>query len=692
MGLRVVVLALVLTACTNSQTNTIGLGPRTRTSAALVGFNSCDTLLQHLRQSLAEQTRVQLLQTSDQPRMLANTAAAPSADAAPPAAPEARKEGTDYSGTNNQETGVDEADFTKTDGYFIYTLNGRRLEILGTPVVGQLEKVSSTPIEGDPVSLLLSGDKAVVFSSVNPPQSPTKMLPFRNFSGFSKISVFDLSVRATPKLQREIYIEGYFSTARLAQRVVRSVSFDWRDIPGVSTWPQLPEDFYLHDRDDDARRAAWQNAVQQTIASNNAVIGALPLSAFVPMLLERHGDDYIEHAFTERDCADFVGAQDGLGRGVTSVLSLNLFDDELAVEATHILSNNSIVYASTNDLVIAEPAQDWWWYWNNDQFDEATNLHRFDIRNPGKAVYTGSGRVPGTVRDQFALSEYQGTLRVSSTTGQWNRWWMKDPTPPSNHVFVLEGQNRLAIVGSIGGIAEGEMLWASRFINDKAYLVTFRNTDPLWTIDLSDKTNPRIIGALQVPGVSTYIHPVGEHHLLTIGYGGDATNVNWSSQISLYDVSDFAHPKLLDELGFAQPAGDGWSSAYSEATWEHKAFTFWSPLSMLAVPMSTFRNQCNNVGVCSYDYQSVLQLVNVDVQNGKLSKYGSVDHSQFFNAQPGVYWGYTDIRRSIFMNDRDNCSSIYAISDKGVTANKIIPGLPRTAAVALAGYEAPVSD
>jgi len=297
-------------------------------------------------------------------------------------------------------------------------------------------------------------------------------------------------------------------------------------------------------------------------------------------------------------------------------------------------------------------------------------------------VYSGSGRVAGSIRNQFSLSEHEDYIRVASTTGQWARWWMEDPEPSSNHVFVLSGEDNLEVVGHIGGIAEGERIWSSRFVGDEGFLVTFRNIDPLWTIDLSDPTNPVIKGELEVPGVSTYIHPIADGRLLTIGYGGDEDGLDWRTQISLFDVTDFSNPSLADALPMVAAEGDDWNYAWSEAAWEHKAFQYRAPKNMLAIPLSTYRYNNNRGG---YEYVSRLQLVKVDVDSG-LSLYGSIDHSDFFNSESNRYWDWRDVRRSIYMGEY-----IYAISDRGITVHHLdsLEGMTELAPVA--SYQLPGS-
>jgi uncharacterized secreted protein with C-terminal beta-propeller domain len=326
--------------------------------------------------------------------------------------------------------------------------------------------------------------------------------------------------------------------------------------------------------------------------------------------------------------------------------------------------------------------------------------------------------VPGYVYGQFALSEYNGYVRVATTTDAWLRGWQEDPPEMNNHVYVLGGKYDLTETGHVSDLGIGERIWSSRFVGDKAYVVTFRTIDPLWTVDLSDPFNPQVIGELEIPGVSTYIHPMDDDHLLTIGFGGDEDGLDWSTQVSLFDVSDFANPTLASALSLKPEVEneDDWSWSWSEATYEHKAFQYWGPMSMLAVPLSTYRyvyeesdgssdgasesgepvddteeenssdsgesdvsdSSEGSWGGGYYEYVSQLALINA--QSGEeLTRYGSIDHSDFFNSE-NRYWHYRDVRRSIFMGDY-----LYAISDRGITAHKL-EDMSLSAQVTLPGF------
>ena len=744
-----------------------------RSSPQLQAYNSCDALEGDLKEHLKDEMRATLasnqgsyyrggwgggwmeddMAVAENMAMDDGAVATPSADTSTGTAQGSTGGGgaaegeREFSGTNNQEGGVDEADFVKTDGDYIYVLfgdqyyyysygygghlDGGRLHILSVPEVGEVEYLSNATVEGWPREMLLSGDRMAVYSDLSVwdlvySEGEHPLLPYLlrdsaneggaqnsapGGSGFvadsasysydsfrvnslSKLTIFGLGDRTAPQVERELYMEGWYQTAREVDGTVRMVSQGYLDIPGLVYWPELPDEYWNIYWDDDngiwddevqqkLAEQLWMKAINATITQNEAIIDATDLDELIPRVYELQDGNVTVHSFTDAaDCQDFVIAEDGTARSVTSIMTLDLESDDLSFEADHVMSNWATIYASADMLVIAEMANDWWWFWDDEvaDYQEATNLHAFDISQPGQTSYIGSGRVNGTILDQFSLSEHNGFLRVATTTGQWGRWWLpaEEQSGPENHVFVLEQvihaagsteqSTELNVVGHVGGIAVGERIWSSRFVGDRGYLVTFRNIDPLWTLDLSDPANPQVIGELEVPGVSTYIHPLDENHLLTIGIAGDENGLDWgSTQLSLFDVTDFENPVLASKLELSPVPEDemyGWNWAWSEATYEHKAFQYWN--GQLAIPLSTSRYTWDESGYGHYEYVSKLVLVDVSIETG-LSIYDgtSIDHSMFYEMDEW-YWDRPDIRRTVFIDDY-----VYAISQQGVTVHKL---------------------
>ena len=608
---------------------------------------------------------------------------------------EKNREG-DFSGTNNQEVGVDEADFLKTDGYNIYMLNGDNLVIMGVPEFGEVTLQSNISLEGNPLQMMLEGDRLVIASMIytwNLPMSHplTDLVVESQVNSLVKYTVVDITDKTSPAVNRELYIEGNYHTSRLVDGTVRSVTHLWSNLNGVRNWVQLPENYWSEDGV--TKMEIWNRSIVETIEYNNQIISSLTLEDFAPKMYESMESGMFVYPVSSQECSEFSASEGSAGRGFTSIMTLDLFGDDVEMEVDHITSSWAHVYSSQNMLVLAEPANDWWWFWRNTDWDDATNIHSFDISEAGSTQYIGSGRVDGTVQDQFSISEFEGSIRIASTSDAWARWWLVDEVDedgepvwlgPKNQVSILQPdeEGNLEQIGFIGDIAIGERIWSARFVGDRGYLVTFQNIDPLWVIDLSIPTDPTILGELEVPGVSTYIHPVNENTLLTIGIGpgADGLGLDWSStQISLFDISDPSDPTLADTLPISPVQPDescedvricGWSWSWSEATFEHKAFNYWAPENLLAVPLSTYRytyNQNDEYG--SYEYVSMLNVLNVDIVNMSLSEHGIIDHSSFYNNDDSdTYWWYsysTDIRRSIFMGDY-----LYAFSALGVTIHR----------------------
>jgi len=415
---------------------------------------------------------------------------------------------------------------------------------------------------------------------------------------------------------------------------------------------------------------------------NRDVMNEITLEDMIPQIHERIGSEIITHHMSGDECSDFAAPEDALNRGYTSIFTIDLISEDLEFEADHIVGNWPQVYASQDQLIITENAWDWWWFWGHDEMMESTNIHTFDISEAGETTYTGSGRVDGTILDQFSISEYEGVIRVATTTGQWGRWWMEAPAPMENHVITLShaldvesGKTRLLEMGRVDGIAYNETIWSARFVEDRAYIVTFENMDPLWTIDLSNPTSPTIMGELKVPGVSTYIHPLSDDAILTIGLGPadeeTGLGLDWgNTRLSLFNVSNFSDPQETQTLSLSpvEDPTDGWTWAWSEATWEHKAFQYWAPKGMLAVPLNTYRSNYyyDDNGRYHYDYDWVSKLMIVNVTEDGLEIHGEVNHSHLYETEENHWWSSYNIRRSIFMGDY-----IYAISHAGITVTHL---------------------
>jgi hypothetical protein len=270
------------------------------------------------------------------------------------------------------------------------------------------------------------------------------------------------------------------------------------------------------------------------------------------------------------------------GLGLLTVLTVDLDRGLYDVDRDAIMAGAETVYASASSLYVASHR---WIPVLADATDvpsgTRTEIHRFDASRPGATTYAGSGTVPGFVLNQFALSEHDGALRVASTD---EPAWLPEggqPTPAQSFVTVLQAQaGRLAQVGQVGGLGHGQRIFGVRFAGTTGYVVTFRQTDPLYTLDLSAPATPRVVGELEIPGYSAYLHPIGDGLLLGIGQQADATGRAQGTQVSLFDVSDLAHPRRIQHAVY----GNG----SSDAEFDHHAFLWWAPTGTAVLPLQTY--------------------------------------------------------------------------------------------------------
>lgn len=589
-------------------------------------------------------------------------------DSAPAPTASGSKSGStrSYSKTNTQEAEVDEADLVKTDGNYIYTVSAKKLHIFAVADNGALTATSEFPLEGYGQELLIDGDRAVVFSSITSDDLPTDH-PLRNRIGkqrgefwywrtslASKLTVLDLSDRAAPKATRELYLEGWYKSARLYDGMVRLFSYDetggW-----VDSWR------YLNDA---------KGAIAEAKARAARELNAAQLDELLPLMYERKGEAIDAFGLSDEDCRSYFAPTDSLAHGIASLMSLDLRAPNAKPEADHIVGSYPTFYASKDYVVIAEAAHGSWWLNQNRIRPEFLNIHRFDLRERTATTYAGSGRVLGSVVNQFALDEHQGLIRIATTTqGRQTDGVVSDapvsaltslppvdPTTSENHLWVLEPNgSQLMLKGHLGGLGKNESIYSVRFTDDMAYVVTFQRIDPLYTIDLRDPAKPTVLGELKMPGFSTYLHPMEGNQLLAIGVGGTETGANWRTTISWFDVAKPEAPAIRHQLPIEAANEWGWS----EAAHEHKAFTYYAPHKLLAIPQAG-----SHYDGRYYRYLSRLELITVDPTTG-LSRKGAIDHSSYVGAND-YEWGTPDIRRSLFIEN-----NVYTLSSRALTSHRV---------------------
>ena len=475
-----------------------------------------------------------------------------------------------HSATNIQESGVDEGDKVKTDGARMYVADGNRVHIVAIGDDGRPGPIGHVDVKGVIDSLYLYGHILVAIyrptASAEPCACEMAVDSMIGWPGWimpkskSGVLLVDVSDPSTPRRLYEIVVDGALVSSRLTQGRLHVIQ---------QFLPVLPTLDLVY--------AATEQDRADTIAANFDLLDTVSLDDLVPgySLLDAQGDVIESGRLVASD--HFFRPEEPDGGSIVTILTLDLDDLGQGFSSSGILADAHTVYASTQSLYLA--ANRWrYWYFVDSLSQMQTSVYKFSLSDT-HAVFQGSGRVNGTILNQFSMGEHEDVLRVATTTGTtWDG-------SSRNHVFCLKSNDtasRLEVIGRLENLAPGESLYAARFIGTRGFLVTFVNVDPLFTLDLSDPRNPKAVGELKVPGYSDYIHPWGRDHLITVGKDtllADGFPWYQGLQLSIFDISDFSDPKLLHK----ELIGDRGTG--SEALYDHKAFTFWAENNLLALPV-----------------------------------------------------------------------------------------------------------
>lgn len=555
-------------------TSTTGPGSVGLFASALVEFNSCDAFLGHVKAEALERVGpyglpgegyfgpevVILEEAAAEMAEPAADAAAPATTAASSPAPEA---GVDYSTTNVQEIGVDEPDIVKTDGNRILVLaqgilyyvdvSSDRPDLLGWLDLWSWESQLGGDEEFWSYEMFLGADSALLIAGGYGP-----------IGDLTQLVQVDLSDPENLVATATLTVEGRYVSARVVgeRASVVLTSQPHERIPFV--YP------------------ASRSAEPRAEMANRMTIMESTLEDWAPSYIREGADGTSQGLFL--DCASAYAPKEFSGFDFLSVLSLDI-GGGIDIEAVStVMSGGDTIYASSTNLYVAtERWVDWSILDEQGAIREAetirTYIHQFDITGQDGAEYLASGSVGGYLLNQFAMSEHDGHLRVASTNDPSWGWWSDDDRPSVSRVDVLARDGReLRVVGSVGGLGEGERIFSVRFIGEVGYVVTFRETDPLYTIDLSDPENPRVVGELKILGYSAYLHPIGEGLLLGIGQDADEWGWTRGAQVSVFDVSDLANPIRIHQFTL--------EDSFSEVEWDHRAFLYWAPEEIAVMPVN----------------------------------------------------------------------------------------------------------
>jgi hypothetical protein len=622
--------------------------PKDPAAAELRPLSTCEELEQRVR-ALATKLVKQRFADGGGMMPLANAKAGGDAAAAPA-----------HSETNVQVEGVDEADIVKTNGRFIYQLSGSELRVFQAFPADQTKLAAQVALEGSPRGLFLDGDRLIVLQGVQGDDDGSPTFPIGIMSkrmgwwrpdAFTKVTTYDVSA-AVPVVQSELLVAGQFSDARRVGDSVRLVQRRELSFPAIQYWPN----------DVDYGTQAYADAMRALESDALAKVAARPLADWLPksyrLVPTATG---VERVAIEPVCSDFLLPADTDDTGLTSVVTLQLADTAAAtrVQDTSLMVQAGVIYQSADNLYLTAYA-DSGCYELDGLEGQSTRIHKLDVTAPDATRYVATGVVPGTIDDQFQLDEHEGYLRVATTTFKWAL-----PTPAeqsSSRLYVL-GQahgSRLEIVGQTPELAPGERMFASRMLGDRGFVVTFRQVDPLFTLDLSDPRAPHVVGELKIPGFSTYLHVLDDTHLFSVGqdFEVDGTTRNGTA-LSIYDVADLAHPRLTHKSVVGSTHG------YSDALYDHKAFTLYRPAgereAILAIPFTDWDDAVEGDAWWS-SFKSSVKVFRVSA--GGVLEVGEVDHTPFYAAKQSHEWSWwyaPNVQRGLFIEQ-----SLYTVSDAGL--------------------------
>ncbi len=528
-----------------------------------------------------------------------------------------------YSETNVQEAGIDEPDVVKTDGRRLFVAAGDVVRAYDlTDAVPKLKGVLNLGAAGG--QLLLSGDRLLVLSTAGENYNQTRL------------AEVDVSNPEAMRTLRTVVVPGLGVTARLTGTTVRVV---------LNTPEHLPSQLY------NGRRTAAGRKLRRT----------LRLRSFVPSLRLADHTTGTRSTRPVASCTQVSRPAAYSGLDLVTVLTFDLDRGLGVIDSDAILASAETIYASTTGLYVASTA-----YGDIDESDEAsdrarTQLHKFDVSQPGGTSYAASGSVPGYVLNTYSISESRGDLRIATTESPL---WVEDAqvADSSSRVSVLRQSGaQLVEVGRVDGLGRGERIHSARFIGDMGYLVTFRETDPLYTLDLRDPAAPKVAGELKITGFSSYLHPIGDGLLLGVGQEADAKGQTLGTQASIFDVSNPAAPTRLAQIRL----GNG----SSPVEYDPYAFLWWGPERLAIFPVTTYSEDPK-----IWEVGQAAVVLRAGRAEG-LAKVGQITH--------GPAWDQGVVHRSVVVGDR-----LLTISDFGI-------GTSRLADLGLIAYDvfpAPISD
>lgn len=449
----------------------------------------------------------------------------------------------DYSKTNIQVEGVDEADIVKTDGKNIYYLVDNELKIINAQEPSKMNELANIKFNEnfEPIEIFLNNSKIIVIGTRTEFDEKKRILSDHIYTDYDKTftsaKVYSLEDISNIKLERTVEIEGYYLSSRMIDNSIYLISN--RHLYS-----------YLCARH------------KQT---------ELSADDFKPHYLDTATSN--ETKCIDFDCIYYIPEFENTN--YLNIAAFNITNNQEASIESYLGAGEEI-YASTKNLYVTKTKYE---NESKNKLTIKTEIYKFNLNN-ARCTFAKTGDVPGEVLNQFSMDESNGYFRIATTD---NTSWNNEST--TNNLYVLNED--LEIVGKVEGLAKGEKIYSVRFMGNRAYMVTFVQTDPLFVIDLSNPTNPTVLGELKIPGYSKYLHPYDETHLIGIGEDTKIVNYGYGDQVvtdgmkmALFDVTNPNNPQELYSVKIGE------RGTYSELLYNHKALLFSKEKNIIAFPIS----------------------------------------------------------------------------------------------------------
>ncbi|MBD3203743.1 hypothetical protein GF327_05580 [Candidatus Woesearchaeota archaeon] len=549
----------------------------------------------------------------------------------------------DYSETNVQVEGIDEADIIKTDGNYIYTVSGNTLFIIDAYPGEDAEIVSKIKLDNHPSGIFINDNHLAVFGNFYDTDY-FKKIDFTPRYGMTFLNIYDISDREVPELEKEYKFEGSYFRARKKAGyfyLLTSTTPQIRPVPmpiimeGNVKTTIAPGDIHYYN-------IPYNNPVFVNIHAVNIENPEKDINS-ESVVVEYSNNLYMSEDNIYITYTEYINEYEIEKQVMMELMEPYLTDaDRELIEKIKDI-DPSILSKPEKDQKIFEIYERYAQILDPDEQEELedeaeilmkkkleeyehfefTVINRINV-DEDEITPEANGKVPGHIINQFSMDENDDIFRIATTLNpRWSRY-EKQRTESTNNIYTLDSD--LEILDELEGLAEDERIFSTRFIGDRLYMVTFRQVDPFFVIDLSNPGNIKELGKLKIPGFSRYLHPYDEDTIIGIGRDATETGRTKGLKISLFDVSDVKDPeeiaKYVSESRYAS----------STAEYEHKAFLFSKEKNLLVIPAYSYdyRDSSDN-----YNGALVFDISKTDIELRGLIEH-SISDTNKYRYQPAV--------------------------------------------------------